>query len=271
MRLRTATLLTLSLPGVMLVASPAASALTLAGSARIPGHAAGTFGTPGDLGGPAGGLAWAPDGSAYTLDGARVLQHWNVQTGQLLSRQEVRAPSTLPDAVLANGPRLTLGGYRADGRLHGPFIRAQGHKDGQPYQTAFTLQENGTAVLGDICQSTRAHPAGCSGANGRYAARVERMQDGRATVQAGNRQGRPAQATLPAGQVMDLEPSPDGRFVAVLRLVQKNAGYDPNAQLWLDLINLKDSPPRVRSRQLPGRAGTADSPRRSIGPERTVC
>ncbi|CAM3385107.1 hypothetical protein DEDE109153_14455 [Deinococcus deserti] len=240
----------------MLATNPAASALSLSGSARIPGHAAGTFGGPGELGGPVGGLAWAPDGTAYTLDGARVLYRWNVRTGQPLSRQEVRAPATLPDAARGHGPRLRLGGYRADGRLRGPFIRAEGYKGEQPYQTAFTLLENGRRILGDVCQSSRIQPAGCSG---RHAARVERMQAGRAVVQAGDRQGQPTRVTLPAGQVVALEPSLDGQFVAVLRLVQNTAGYDPNAQLWLDLIDLKGAQPEVRSRQLPGRAQTADS------------
>ncbi|MPY68017.1 hypothetical protein F8S09_15265 [Deinococcus sp. SDU3-2] len=219
------------------------------GTARIDGHAAGTFDTLNSPAGFAGGLAWGPDGTAYTLDGTRLLYRWNAQTGRPLSRQVLTLPSSLPGAKADYGPRLLLDGYRADGgALTGPFIRVRGYKKGTPYQTAYTLRADGRAVLGDICASSQKHLVGCSQW---YGVTVLPAQKGRATLRLSGREGPVSDITLPAGQVLDVEPSPDGTRVAALRTVEKR-DYDPNAALYLDVAT-RDG--KVLSRQVLGSFG----------------
>ncbi|MFC4638011.1 WD40 repeat domain-containing protein [Deinococcus hohokamensis] len=245
----------------LLALSPGAHALTFTATAQaqVPGHAAGTFGQPGDPGGPSGGLAWAPDGSAYSLDGARVLYHWETRSGRPLSRRVVQVPASLPGVAQGVGPRLWLEGYRSAGPLRGPFVRVVGERQGQPYQSAFTLRADGQGVVGDVCGGSRERPAACSGVDGRFAAAVERTDGGRATLLAGPREGRPVRRTLPAGRVVALEPSPDGRFVAVLRETRQTPGFDLNARFWLDLVPLSEEEAPVRSRTVGVRVQADDS------------
>ncbi|WP_104992237.1 WD40 repeat domain-containing protein [Deinococcus sp. NW-56] len=233
------------------VLTGAAPALQLSsgGTARLDGHAAGTFDTLNSPAGFAGGLAWGPDGTAYTLDGTRLLYRWNAQTGRPLSRQVLTPPASLPDARADYGPRLLLDGFRADGgALTGPFIRVRGYKKGTPYQTAYTLRADGRAVLGNICAPSQQQLVGC--AEG-YGVTVLPPRKGRATLRLSGREGPVSDITLPAGQVLDVEPSPDGTRVAALRSVEKRA-YDRDAVLYLDIAT-RDG--KVLSRQVLGSFG----------------
>ncbi|QLG13258.1 hypothetical protein HLB42_20185 (plasmid) [Deinococcus sp. D7000] len=233
-----------------LIGVPAsASALTLAPSstARIDGHAAGTFATLNDPAGFAGGLAWGPDGSAYTMDGARVLYRWNAQTGQPLSRTVLRPPANLPDARADFGPRLRLEGYRSTGPTQGPYVTVAGFRDVVPYKTAFTLVADGRAVLGSLGYGGR-FPAGTT-RDGQFLAQVDGVgPDSRAQLTLKDTRGTrpPVQFLLPPGRVLDVEPSPDGAQVAVLRSEEKRR-YDPQAQLFLD-VGTRDG--QITSRQI---------------------
>lgn len=235
----------------------AASALHLLpdGTAHIDGHAAGTFSTLSDPSGFAGGLAWGPDGSAYTLDGARVLYRWNTQTGRPLSRTVLVPPPTLPDAQANFGPRLRLEGYRTEGIVRGPYIGVTGFRGAQPYTTAFTLSKGGRAVLGSLGYGGL--PGGLT-RSGAFLARVESVgPDVRARLVLYDARGHqaPARLTLPAGRVLDVEPSPDGARVAALRSVAKRE-YDPTAPLFLDVAT-RDG--KVVSRQVLGSFGVEPS------------
>lgn len=136
------------------------------GAAQIIGHAAGTFGQAGDIGGPVGGVAWGPNGTAYTLDGAQVLYHWNVSTGRSLSRRVLWPPASVPGARdPGDGPRLFLDGTVPDGlpgKAAGLLVRVTGMQNAQPYRTAFTLTPDGRRILGDPCPSSEAVPTGCT-------------------------------------------------------------------------------------------------------------
>ncbi|CAM3932711.1 hypothetical protein [Deinococcus marmoris] len=219
------------------------------GTARVDGHASGTFDTLSSSAGFAGGLAWGPDGTAYTLDGARVLYRWNVHSGRPVSRTTLSPPASLPDATAAFGPRLRLDGYRADGgALTGPFIRVRGYVKAKSYQTAYTLRADGRAVLGDLCPRAAGRAGGCAGG---YSVTVLAPQKGRATLRLEGNKGPSSEITLPAGQVLDVESSPDGTRVAALRSVAKRT-YDPAAPLYLDVAT-RDG--KVVSRQVLGSFG----------------
>lgn len=253
MPLNRAALLAAALTCLLLPGTAPALTLVSNGTARIDGHAAGTFATLSDPSGFAGGLAWGPDGTAYTLDGARVLYRWSAQTGQPVSRTVLAPPSSLPNASANFGPRLRLEGYRADGgALKGPFIRVQGYAAGQPYQTAYTLRADGRAVLGDVCPRAAGRSGGCAGG---YSVTVLPQQKGRATLRLEGREGPKSEITLPAGRVLDVEPSPDGARVAALRSVSKRE-YDPTAPLFLDVAT-RDG--KVVSRQVLGSFGVEPS------------
>ncbi|WP_102125925.1 hypothetical protein [Deinococcus planocerae] len=253
MPLNRAALLAAALTCLLLPGTAPALTLSPYGAARIDGHAAGTFSTLNDPSGFAGGLAWGPDGSAYTLDGARVLYRWNARTGQPVSRTVLVPPSSLPNARANFGPRLRLEGYRTDGgALKGPFIRVQGYAGGQPYQTAYTLRADGRAVLGDVCARAAGRAGGCAAG---YSVTVLPQQKGRAVLRLEGRQGPVTEITLPAGRVLDVEPSPDGARVVALRSVSKRE-YDPTAPLFLDVAT-RDG--KVVSRQVPGSFGVEPS------------
>ncbi|MDL2345046.1 hypothetical protein QOL99_12915 [Deinococcus sp. MIMF12] len=155
----------------------------------------------------------------------------------------------MPDAKADFGPRLRLEGYRADGgALTGPFIRVQGYKRGTTYQTAYTLRADGRAVLGDLCAASATRVVGCASGS---RATVLPAQSGRATVRLEGRGGPVSDLLLPAGRVLDVEPSPDGTRVAVLRTVEQRE-YDPAAPLYLDVAT-RDG--KVLSRQVLGSFG----------------
>lgn len=222
--------------------------LSPAGGVAVTGHAAGTFLGFQDV--PVGGLAWGPDGTAYTLDGTRRLYRWDVRTGRPLSSRVLVPPAGLPDAGEHFGPRLTLEGYRTEGAVRGPYIRVRGHRGAAPYQTALTLTADGRAVLGSFGYSSQ---AGAFSRDMRFLGRVEgQAVDGRARVRFFDRTGPGGQAalTLPAGRVAALEPAPDGRHVAALRLVRAQ-GRVWGAAWWLDLWDVNTG--RVTSRRVPDR------------------
>lgn len=231
------------------------------GTALIPGHAADTFDTLNSPSGFAGGLAWGPDGTAYTLDGARVLYRWNAQTGQPLSRRVLTPPASLPDAKADFGPRLRLDSFRPQGALRGPYIRVSGYQGGQPYTTAFTLTADGRSVIGSL-----GYGGAQAGGRDRTWTRLAQVEsvttDGRARLvlydSSDAQESRPTfRFTLPAGRVLDMEPSPDGTRVAALRSVEKR-DYDPNAVLYLDVVTREG---RVTSRRVTGVGiGRTDEP-----------
>ena len=240
---------TLMLALLLASAAPLSQALTLrpGGQVRVEGHAAGTFRGFQDV--PVGGLAWGPDGTAYTLDGTGLLYRWDARTGRALSRRVLTPPAALQSAGERFGHSFKLDGYRAGGAVTGPFIRVQGQRKGHPYQTAFTLTAGGRAVLGDPFPFSPVRVSGRS-ASGRFVARVEgRRVDKQARISTQDRQRpeRSTTVTLPTGQVRALEPSPDGAHVAALRLVE---GQAPawGAVWWLDLWDVKAG--RVSSRQV---------------------
>lgn len=241
--LRTA-LLALTLPPLAL-AGAGQPPLPPAGQVAVAGHAAGTFLGFQDM--PVGGLTWGPDGTAYTLDGTRLLYRWDARTGRPLSRRVLLPPAGLPDAGERFGPRLTLEGYRTEGAVRGPYLRVRGHRGAEPYQTAFTLTADGRAVLGSLGEGS------AFSRDMRFLGQVEgKTAEGRARVQLFDRTGPGGQATvtLPAGQVVALEPAPDGGHVAALRLV-RTKGPVWGALWWLDLWDVNTG--RVTSRRVPDR------------------
>lgn len=199
------------------------------GAAQVIGHAAGTFGQAGDIGGPVGGVAWGPDGTAYTLDGAQVLYRWNVSTGRSLSRQTVWPPASVPGARdPVNGPRLFLDGTVPEGlpgSASGLLVRVTGVQNARPYRTAFVLTPDGRRVLGDPCPSSEAVPRGCTvlgrGAGERVQDRIEVGQTAAPTP--------PLELTFknPAtGETITTRPAPppDGSRLVLGALVSQGQG-----------------------------------------------
>jgi hypothetical protein len=242
---------------VLMLGQTSAQTVTPHGAAQIIGHAAGTFGGAGDIGGPVGGVAWGPNGTAYTLDGARVLYRWNVSTGRSLSRQVLWPPASVPGARdPAFGPQLFLDGTQ--GTAAGLLVRVTGFQNALPYRTAFTLTPDGRRVLGDPCPSSQAVQRGCVQVGGArvqdrteagttapqtppleltytdpatgktLTTRPEPPPDG-ARLMLGELGGGASRipsstVTLPRGEVLRVVPSPDGSRTAVLRLVGESGG-----------------------------------------------
>ncbi|UQN05058.1 hypothetical protein [Deinococcus sp. QL22] len=178
---------------LLLLGQTSAQTVISRGAAHITGHAAGTFGGTGDIGGPVGGVAWGPNGTAYTLDGAQILHRWDVSTGRSLSRQVLWPPASVPGARdPAFGPRLFLDGTVLDGpglegtlgTAAGLLVRVTGIQNDQPYRTAFTLTPDGRRVLGDPCPSSERRLRGC-------------IRVGRLTVQDRTEAGATAPQTPP--------------------------------------------------------------------------
>lgn len=256
---------------VLMLGQTSAQTVTPRGAVQVTGHAAGTFGRAGDIGGPSGGVAWGPNGTAYTLDGARVLYGWNVSTGRSLSRQALWPPASLLGARdPAFGPQLFLDGTQ--GAAAGLLVRVEGFQNALPYRTAFTLTPDGRRVLGDPCPTSDAVPRGCTlvgrltvqdrtqaGATAPQTPPLELTYKDPATGKTVTTRPEPppdgarlilgelgsgasripsSTVTLPRGKVLRVVPSPDGSRTAVLRLVTGNLGAG-SGTAYVDVVQRK--------------------------------
>ncbi|MVN87425.1 hypothetical protein GO986_11665 [Deinococcus sp. HMF7620] len=183
------------------VASAASSPHTI----TLPGHGAGSFGSPNDpIGALAGGVAWRSDQEVYTLDTTRVLKRWSVASGALLATQ------TLSPLAAVLGGTLTLEDRAPDGGL---LLQGQGYRGAKPVGLRARLNlQTGKAQPEAACTASAVTLNRCT-PDGQTRAWV---QGGALRVQ-GRGTGRTW--TLPKGlkpAVLGL--SPDGRRAALLVL-----------------------------------------------------
>lgn len=162
-----------------------ASAARLTASQTVPGHSAGSFGSPGsEVGDPSGGVAWSADsGRVYTLDTTGRLLTWEAQTGKLLAQRQQQAPVGQGKGLVL----LTLNGWQGD-RLR---LQARSFNGAKEVTRDFTADPlTGKTALLKVCS------AGPTGAKDCPETKTARLSGDKIVRQLGTEK---ATVTVPAG------------------------------------------------------------------------
>ncbi|WP_339097771.1 hypothetical protein ACINK0_15010 [Deinococcus sp. VB343] len=197
-----------------------ASAARLTASQTVPGHSAGSFGSPGsEVGDPSGGVAWSADGQrVYTLDTTGRLLTWEAQTGKLLAQRQQQAPVGQGKGLVL----LTLNGWQSD-RLRLQARSFNGEKEVNQDFTADPVTGKTTLLKG--CS------AGQTGAKDCPQTKTVRLSGDKIVRQLGTEK---ATVTVPAGlKVGAVALGQDGSVAALAVKQPDKYTYDGPAYLLL--------------------------------------